>query len=125
MLRLANIADWQVPKTKDNRQLRDAAYAVPPQALDSELSSDSDSKMDIPLAKLAKKYRHERQTPEDEDDIPLMELAKRMICQKESVSPHLSNDDSQIENMDYNDDMPSDKNSYHSASDSDNTMCVN
>ena len=54
-----------------------------------------------------------------------MELAKRMKCQKESVNPHLSNDDSQIENMDYNDELPSDKNSYHSASDSDNAMCVN
>ena len=125
LLRLANIDDWQVPKTQDNRQLRDAAYVVPPQASDSELSSDSDSEMDVPLAKLAKKYRHERETSEDEDDIPLMELAKRMKCQKESVNPHLSNDDSQIENMDYNDELPSDKNSYHSASDSDNTMCVN
>ena len=109
MLRLANIDDWQVPKTQDNRQLRDAAYVVPPQASDSELSSDSDSEMDIPLAKLAKKYRHERETSENEDDIPLMELAKRMKCQKESVNP-LSNDDSQIENMDYNDEWPSDKN---------------
>ena len=32
-----------------------------------------------------------------------------MKCQKESVNPHLSNDDSQIENMDYNDELPSDK----------------
>ena len=54
MLRLANIDDWQVPKTQDNRHLRDAAYVVPPQASDSELSSDSDSEMDVPLAKLAK-----------------------------------------------------------------------
>ena len=60
-----------------------------------------------------------------EDDIPLVELAKRMKCQKDSVNPHLSNNDSQIKNVDYNDKLPSDKNSYHSAGDSDDTMCDN
>ena len=54
-----------------------------------------------------------------------MELPKRMKCQKESANSQLNNDESQIENIDDNDESPSDKYSYHSASDSDNTMCVN
>lgn len=129
MLRLAKIDDWQVSKDKGVRRLRDAAYVIPPQASDSEITSDSDSELDIPLAKLAKKYRHEREISEDEEDIPLMELAKRIKCKNEVIKSSLSNDDGQIENMDYDDEMPSDINPYNlikpESSDSDNTMCVN
>ena len=34
--------------------------------------------MNLPLAKLAKRYRHERETSEDEEDIPLLELRNRL-----------------------------------------------
>ena len=77
MLRLANVDEWQISKNEESRRLRDAAYAIPPQASDSEPVSDSESEENVPLAKLAKKYRQERESSEDEDDISLMELRKR------------------------------------------------
>lgn len=73
-LMLANVDDWQIAKDENSRKLRDAAYVIPPQASESETESDSDSESNVPLAKLAKKYRQERKNSEDEDDIPLMEL---------------------------------------------------
>ncbi|XP_062587953.1 superoxide-generating NADPH oxidase heavy chain subunit C-like [Saccostrea cucullata] len=41
-------------------------------------SSSDDSEDNIPLAKLAKKYRKERDNSSSEDDIPLFELSKRL-----------------------------------------------
>ena len=73
MLRLATIDEWQISKHEESIRLRDAAYAIPPQASDSEPVSDSESEENLPLAKLAKEYRQERESSEDEDDIPLME----------------------------------------------------
>ena len=73
MLCLANIADWQISKDETCRRLRDAAYVIPPAPSDSDSSSDSDSESNLPLAKLAKRYRHERETSEDEEDIPYLE----------------------------------------------------
>ena len=77
MLHLANIADWQISKDETCRRLRDAAYVIPPAHSDSDSSSDSDLESNLPLAKLAKMYRHERETSEDEEDIPLLELRNR------------------------------------------------
>ena len=76
-IRLANNVDWQISKHANNRSLRDAAYVIPPQP-DSETESDSDPEENVPLSKLAKKYRQEMETSEDEADIPLMELRKRL-----------------------------------------------
>ena len=47
----------------------------------SDSSDEGDNELcDIeePLSKLARKYKRERGTSSDEDNIPLMELAKRM-----------------------------------------------
>ena len=41
-------------------------------------SHDESSNEDPPLAKQVKRCRKQRETSSDEDDIPLMELAKRM-----------------------------------------------
>ena len=56
--------------------LRDPAYVIPPEPSDSD--SDSDPEMNLPFAKLAKRYRHERETSEDEEGIPLLELRNRL-----------------------------------------------
>ena len=56
MLRLATVDEWQISKDEESMRLRDAAYAINPQASDSEPVSDSESKENVPLAKLAKKY---------------------------------------------------------------------
>ena len=45
-------------------------------------SSASDSEDNIPLAKLAGRYRKERDDSSDEDDIPLWELSKRLKTNK-------------------------------------------
>ena len=58
--------------------MRDAAYVIPPKASESESESDSDPDHNTPLARMIKKHRQERETSEDEDDIPLMELRKRL-----------------------------------------------
>ena len=78
MLHWANIADWQISKDENCRRLKDAAYVIPPAPSDSDSSSDSDWESNLPLAKFAKRYRHERETSEVEEDIPLLELRNRL-----------------------------------------------
>ena len=78
MLRKANVDNWQISKNAKSKRLRDAAYVIPPKASESESESDSDPDDNIPLARMIKKHRQERETSEDEDDIPLMELSKRL-----------------------------------------------
>ena len=59
----------------------------------SDSSDEGDSELsDIeePLSKLAKKYKRERETSSDEDNIPLMELAKRMREPEVSVDSYPS-----------------------------------
>ena len=69
---LANVNHWQISNDENSRKLRNAAYVIPHQASETETDSDSDSEEQVPLAKLVKKYRQERETASDEDDIPLM-----------------------------------------------------
>ena len=50
---------------------------VPPNDPDSNLSDESEMEQE-PTQKLIKRCRQERDASTDEDDIPLMELAKRL-----------------------------------------------
>ena len=54
-----------------------ARYVINPKDSDGS-SSDSEPDNRPPLHKIADKYHHEREGSSDEDDIPLMELAKRL-----------------------------------------------
>ena len=47
--------------------------------------------MNVPLNKLSKRYRHEREDADSEDNIPLMELAKRLKARDEVSSPVVDN----------------------------------
>ena len=85
---------------------------------DNPLSS-SDSDDNIPLAKLAKKYRHERNHSDDEDDIPLLELHKRMRSRELS-----DNDCQKDEVMDINDEFVSDTPNALNSDNSDTAMSV-
>ena len=80
-IRLANIDNWEIPKDRKSRLTRRARIVAPLHSSsdegDNELSDD-----EMPLSKSTKKYRRERKTSSDEDNIPLMELAKRMREQK-------------------------------------------
>ena len=125
MLRLANVDEWQISKNEESRHLRDAAYAIPPQASDSEPVSDSESEENVPLAKLAKKCRQERESSEDEDDIPLMELRK---CLRYREMRQKQNQNTEVKDMEYNDELPSDNScslTLVESSDSKDKMDVN
>lgn len=58
------------------RPLRKSVYVVSPEVSSSESAGESDT--DISLARFAKKYKKERDDWSSEDDIPLMELKKRL-----------------------------------------------
>ena len=124
-LMLANVDDWQISKSENNRKLRDAAYVIPPQPSESETENESDSEDNVPLAKLAKKYRQERETSEAKDDIPLMELRKRLKHRKLRQEGNLK---AETKEMGINDDILSDNPSSLSSvpsSDSEQEIDVN
>ena len=74
-IRLANLDEWEIPKDKKGRPMHKATYVAP---MSSTSNDDESSNEDPPLAKQVKRCRKQRETSSDEDDIPLMELAKRM-----------------------------------------------
>ena len=124
-IRLANIDDWQISKDANNRRLRDVAYVIPPQPSESETESDSYPAENVPLSKLAKKYRQEKETSEDEEDIPLMELRKRL---RHREMRQTQNEETRIKDMECNDELSSDNSSslpLVEYNDSDNGMDVN
>jgi transposase InsO family protein len=75
-IRLASL-EWEIPKQALKQNQRNATMAVPVET-DSDIKSSSESDDDTPLAKLAKMYRREIETSDEEDNIPLMELGKRL-----------------------------------------------
>lgn len=132
LLRLAPIDEWKIPQDAEGRPIRKAAYVVPPES-ETKNSDNEDSEIDLdpqpineslsnsdeepsekaPLSKLAKRYRKERDDWSSEDDIPLMELSKR-IKQRDTFRPET---DEQV-----NEDEPSVNGDEHF--DSDNTMSI-
>ena len=94
-LRLANL-DWEVPKGKDLP--RKARYVVNPESSSEESSSDSEPDNRPPLQKVADKYHREREGSSDEDDIPLMELAKRLRARDALITSPSSEDESDFDN---------------------------
>lgn len=118
-LRLANIEEWEIPKDTSGRKLRQAAYAVPPDDPDSS-SSDESEMEEQPMQKIIKRRRQERLASTDEDDIPLMELAKR-LKERDARNRTVKNSDKLSSGTDlYNSDQESDR-SYSS----DEKMSVN
>ena len=78
----------------------------------------------MPLAKLAQKYRQERETSSDEEDIPLIELRKRLRHRENRQN---KNDETEAEEMEFNDELPSDNSSslsFVEPNDSDGDMDV-
>ena len=80
MLRDANLDEWDIPTIHDGRPMRKTAYAIPPEQSSDE--HDSDSEQEGPYEKLVKKYQKEREDSDDEDNISLMELSKRLKVDK-------------------------------------------
>jgi hypothetical protein len=77
-LKLATVEEWNIPienKTKIN-----STYVVTPSSSDeldcnNQSESESENEQDL-REKLINKYRKERESPSNEEDIPLMELKK-------------------------------------------------
>ena len=87
-MHLANL-EWEIPKGKNLP--RKARYAINPKDSDDS-SSDFEPDNRPPLHKIAGKYCHEREGSSDADDIPLMELAKRLRA-RESNDPSQNNEE--------------------------------
>ena len=64
---LAKIEDWQTFKDETGKRLNDAAFVILPEPSDS--FSNSDPEMNLPLEKMTKRYRHERETSEDKKEL--------------------------------------------------------
>jgi hypothetical protein len=105
LIKPAKIDDWVISQDNNGRPIRNATYVVPPDITteeDSEIdqniesereqkpqleakrelvnnrgSSSEDTKNDIP-SKLINKYKKERENSDSDDNIPLLELAKRL-----------------------------------------------
>jgi hypothetical protein len=69
-IRLASL-EWEIPKQAHKPNQRNATMAVPVET-DSDITSSSESNDHTPLAKIAKRYRRENETSDEEDNIPLI-----------------------------------------------------
>ena len=78
-IRLAHLSEWKLPKDIKGRPLRKVQNVVPQSSSDDE-SSDEEPH----FTKILKRSRKERETSSDEDDVPLMELAKKLREQSPS-----------------------------------------
>lgn len=105
-LRRAPVDEWVAPKIgiPEGRALRKTNYVVPPDNdSDSNGSCCSSDSENVPLAKLVKRCRKERDDSEAEDDIPQMELAKRLResdVQDESGSESVSSSSTHLYGLD-------------------------
>ena len=88
-LRPANIDNWEIPKDKVGRHLRKSVYVAPPNESEDSLSDAPSSEVEMPSAKMTKWARKEREDWSSEDDIPLMELKKRIRNKK--FEPNIEN----------------------------------
>jgi hypothetical protein len=88
-LRPANIDNWEIPKDKLDRHLRKSVYVAPPDESEDSLSDAPSSEVELPRAKMTKWARKEREDWSSEDDIPLMELKKRIRNKK--FEPNIEN----------------------------------
>ena len=118
-MRHAKIDEWKVPRDTEGRLLRRTTYVIPPE---EESSSEEET---TPLQKIVRHKQQERDGSSDEDDIPTMELRRRLrsrdMRQKElfneddTPKDNLVNDDPKTESetpscsRDYSDSRPLEK----------------
>ena len=96
-LKLAKIYDWEIRLTATGKPGRKANFVVDPDSDDSEeTEGSSESGLENPIDKVVPKYRRERDDSDEEDDIPSMELRKRIRNRErrehEETSPISDND---------------------------------
>ena len=92
-MRLANIDKWEITKEQGQRRTRKANLVVPPESDSS--SSTSDSESEPPHERLIRKYRRERSDSDEEEDIPLAEVARRLRERETRLAQENKNSDSE------------------------------
>ena len=96
-MRHAKIDEWKIPRDTEGRLLRRTTYVVPPE---EESSSEEET---TPLQKIVRHKQQERDGSSDEDDIPTMELRRRLRS-RDTRQKELFNEDDTPKNDPVNDD---------------------
>ena len=99
-IRKAPVDDWEIPPLQGH-MLRKTNYVVPPENDDSQSETGSDDDK-APLARIAQRYRRQRHDSDSEEDIPLMELAKRLKASTCQTSDGESDQSSQMSDRENN-----------------------
>ena len=95
-MRHAKIDEWKVPRDTEGRLLRRTTYVVPPE---EESSSKEET---TPLQKIVRHKQQERDGSSDEDDIPTIELRRRLRS-RDTRQKELFNEDDTPKNDPVND----------------------
>ena len=96
-IRQAKIDEWKVPRNTEGRLLRRTTYVVPPE---EEASSEEEM---TPLQKIVRHKQQERDGSSDKNDIPTMELRRRLRS-RDTRQKELFNEDDTTKNDPVNDD---------------------
>ena len=96
----AKIDEWKVPRDTEGRLLRRTTYVVPPE---EESSSEEET---TPLQKIVRHKQQERDGSSDEDDIPTMELRRRLRSRDTRQKELFNEDDTPEDNLVNDDNTP-------------------
>ncbi|CAC5415478.1 unnamed protein product [Mytilus coruscus] len=107
-LKPAPVNKWTIPKlgqADKDKQLRKTTYVVPPESSDKESENETDSEnssmegVEQTRDKLIRRYKNERESSSGEDDIPLMELTKRVKYRKKRIKAQYENTTDEEDNI--------------------------
>ena len=102
-MRLANIDKWAIPEAQGQRKTRKANLVVPPESDSSSVTSDSES--EPPQERLIKRYHRERTDPDEEEEIPFAEVARRLTEMEARLAQENKNSDSENQLKSENSDL--------------------
>ena len=88
-LRLADVEEWEIPKAGTGRACRRATMAV--SSSDSESDTENDNK--TPYQRAIDRKRQERENSSDEENIPLLELRRRIQCRDQTSAKQVRESD--------------------------------
>ena len=99
-MRHAKIDEWKVPRDTEGRLLRRTTYVVPPE---EESSSEEET---TPLQKIVRHKQQKRDGSSDENDIPTMELRRRLRSRDTRQKELFNEDDTPKDNLVNDDNTP-------------------
>ena len=106
-MRHAKIDSWKITKQEKNRKLRRARYVISPSS-DTEPQAEQE-----PLDKLVQMKKQHRSGSSDEEDIPKLELTKRIIFRQRRLKRESAESGSYSSDNDDSSSSGSDKKSRH------------